>query len=68
MKWLRRTVLWLYDFLAEDMVLLAGTALAIAVAAISAHAIKDAAGYILWAVVIVVITVSLWRTATTAAG
>lgn len=64
MQWLIKPIAWVYDFLAEDMVLLVGAVAAIVVAAVAVHTVRGAAGYILWAIVIAVIAISLWRTAT----
>jgi hypothetical protein len=56
-----RIVLWIYHFLAEDPILLIGTALAIVVAAFAAHTVPHAAGFILWGVISAAIAASLWR-------
>ena len=65
MRWLFKAVAWIYDFLAEDLVLLIGAALAIAIVALTVHTVKTGAGVILWAVIVVVIAISLWRAAST---
>lgn len=63
MRQLTATVLWVYDFLAEDLILLLGTALAIALVVLAVHTIRHLAGIILYATVVVVIAISLRRAA-----
>ncbi len=58
---LRKTIAWLYDFLAEDLILLLGTAAAIAVAVVAVHVAPSLAGYVLYAGIVLVIATSLWR-------
>jgi hypothetical protein len=58
----RKTVAWVYDFLAEDLTLLVGTAVAIVVAVLAVHLSKSAAGYVLFLAVVAVVAASLWRT------
>jgi uncharacterized protein with PQ loop repeat len=65
MRWLINALLWIYDFLAEDAVLLIGTVIAFAVAVLAVHAARNAAGIILFAVIVAVIAASLWRTVAT---
>lgn len=65
MRWLVGAVEWVYDFLAEDLVLLIGTVVAFVVAVLAVHAARDAAGVILFVVVVLVIATSLWRTVAT---
>lgn len=60
---LRSIVLWIYDFLAEDPVLLAGAAAAVLVALLLVNITRIGSGFLLWAVILVALTVSLWRTA-----
>jgi hypothetical protein len=67
-RWLVAPVRWAYDFLADDPVLLLGTAIAVGVVAIVVHASKSAAGIILYAALVVVIAASLWRAATSGKG
>ncbi|HLJ66251.1 MAG TPA: hypothetical protein VKX16_02675 [Chloroflexota bacterium] len=55
-------VAWVYDFLAEDPVVLLGTLAALVVAVLAVHAARSAAGVILFAAVVLVIAASLWRT------
>lgn len=62
MGWLTGAIAWIYDFLAEDTILLAGAIIAIIIAFLAVHMSRTAAGYILWIAVVVVITASLWRT------
>ncbi|HZT95720.1 MAG TPA: hypothetical protein VFB34_02670 [Chloroflexota bacterium] len=52
---------WIYDFLAEDVVILVGAAIAVAVTVFVARANHNAAGFVLWAMVIASIAVSLSR-------
>jgi hypothetical protein len=61
MRWPLRALAWIYDFLAEDLVLLIGTALAVGIAVLAIHTVRDAAGVILYGVIVGVIAVSLWR-------
>jgi hypothetical protein len=56
-----RAVTWVYDFLAEDLVLLIGTAVAVGIAVLAIHTVRNAAGIILYGAVVVVIAISLWR-------
>lgn len=69
MKYIIGPIAWVYDFLAEDMVLLIGTVLTllIVLAAIHVHSVKNAAGIILFVAVVLVIFASLWRTVSTSA-
>jgi hypothetical protein len=67
-EWLRAAVLWIYDFLAEDIVLVIGTVLALLVALGVARANARAAGFLLFATVILVIVVSIWRTVSSTAS
>ncbi len=67
MTWLRNAILWIYDFLAEDIVLVIGTAVALLVALGVSRANPRAAGFVLFAVVIAVIATSIWRTVSSAA-
>ncbi|HEV3309339.1 MAG TPA: hypothetical protein VG815_02310 [Chloroflexota bacterium] len=60
---IRAIILWLYDFLAEDTVLLIGMVVAIVATVVVAHFTKTGAGFILWGVVLAAIVVSLARTA-----
>lgn len=62
MGWLTSAFAWIYDFLAEDTILLAGAIIAILIAFLAVHMSRTAAGYILWIAVVVVIAASLWRT------
>lgn len=62
MRWITGAIAWVYDFLAEDMTLLVGTALAIVVAILAVHTVRSAAGIILFFLVVAVIAASLWRT------
>ena len=64
MRWLTGAIAWIYDFLAEDLIVLIGTGIALAVAAIAVHAVRNEAGVILFAFVVLVIAVSIARTAT----
>lgn len=57
-------ILWIYDFLAEDTVLVLGMVIAVAATVLFVHITKMGAGLILWAVILVAIAVSLARTAT----
>lgn len=59
---LQKTIAWIYDFLAEDLTLLVGAALAIVVAVLAVHVSKNVAGYVLFVAVVLVIAASLWRT------
>lgn len=65
MRTLLAPVLWAYDFLAEDTILLVGAAIAILVTALLIHTVHDAAGYVLIVMVLLTVSTSLWRTATT---
>jgi hypothetical protein len=62
MRWIKGAIAWVYDFLAEDVTLLIGTAVAIVVVVLAVHTVRNAAGIILFFVVAIVITASLWRT------
>lgn len=62
-RYFAAAVAWLYDFLAEDVVLVVGMVLAIAVTALVVRMTSRGAGFALWAVVLVAVTVSLARTA-----
>jgi hypothetical protein len=56
--------LWIYDFLAEDVTIMIGAVIAVILGVLVVHVNKSAAGYVLFAAVILAITVSIWRTAT----
>jgi len=62
MRWVIGAIAWVYDFLAEDTVLLVGTVVAVALAVLAVHLVRDIAGYILFVAVIAVVATSLWRT------
>jgi hypothetical protein len=62
MRWITAAIAWVYDFLAEDVTLLVGAAVAIVVTVLAVHTVRTAAGIILFFVVAIVITASLWRT------
>ncbi len=62
MGWLTGAAAWIYDFLAEDTILLVGAIIAIIIAVLAVHMSRSAAGYILWIAVVLVIAASLWRT------
>lgn len=66
MGWLTRSVAWIYDFLAEDMTILIGSAVAIALAVLAVHVARTSAGYVLWVFILLAIAVSVWRTASAA--
>jgi predicted RND superfamily exporter protein len=59
---LTKSVAWVYDFLAEDLTLLVGTAVAIVVAVLAVHLSRSAAGYVLFLAIVAVVAASLWRT------
>ena len=63
MRYIIGPILWIYDFLAEDLTLLVGAAIAILIVILAIHVIHipRVAGYILFAVVVLVIAASLWR-------
>lgn len=63
MNFVRSAILWIYDFLAEDPVLLLGAVIAIPITLLFLHVTKIGAGFLLWAVILVAITISLLRTA-----
>jgi hypothetical protein len=62
MGWLTGAIAWVYDFLAEDTILLVGGIIAIIIGFLAVHMSRTAAGYILWVAVVLVIVASLWRT------
>lgn len=68
MTWLARSLSWIYGFLAEDVILLFGTALAFLVALVAGRLAPQAAGAILFFTVLVVITVSLYRASSSPAS
>lgn len=61
-------LIWAYDFLAEDLVLVVGTAIAIGVGILAVHITKNAAGIILYGALVAVIAASLWRAAASGRG
>jgi hypothetical protein len=66
MSWAKGAVLWIYDFLAEDIVLVLGTVVALLVAVVVARSNPRAAGFVLFLVVLGVIAASIWRTVSSA--
>lgn len=62
MRFITGAVAWVYDFLAEDTILLFGAVLALLVAYFAVKTVPNAAGIILFVVVLLVISISLWRT------
>lgn len=63
MRWITGVIAWIYDFLAEDLTLLIGTVGAILVVILAVHVVRNAAGIILFCVVVLAIALSVWRTA-----
>ena len=57
-----KPIAWIYDFLAEDLTLLIGAALAVALAVLAVHVARNVAGYVLFVAIVLVIAASLWRT------
>lgn len=62
MRWITGSIAWIYDFLAEDTILLAGAIVAILIAILAVHVARNAAGYVLFVAIVLVIAASLWRT------
>lgn len=62
MRSLLAPIVWIYDFLAEDLIILVGSALAIALTALLVHVAPKTAGYVFIAAVILAILASIWRT------
>jgi hypothetical protein len=62
MSWITGAIAWVYDFLAEDLIVLAGTVVAILIAVAAVKLVHNLAGYVLFVAVVLVITLSLWRT------
>lgn len=55
-------ILWIYDFLVEDVALLIGGIIAVAVAILMVRLAPDASGYVFFAAVMLAISASIWRT------
>jgi hypothetical protein len=63
MRLITGAVAWVYDFLAEDLILLIGALIAVGICVAAVHTVKHVAWVFLWIAVVLVITISLWRTA-----
>ncbi len=63
MRFVLATILWIYDFLAEDVVLLVGMLIAVGLTVAAVHITTRGAGFVLWALVLLAIAVSLIRVA-----
>lgn len=61
MRWIIAPFAWAYDFLAEDVVLLVGTGVAIALGVLAVHVARNIAGFILFLAVAAAVVISLWR-------
>ncbi len=63
MRFLRSSLYWLYDFLAEDVTLLVGVVVAIVVTLVVVRANHSVAGFVLWGLAICSVILSVLRTA-----